>query len=111
MGDGVSLQWPWDDPCLPCPACPMPKGSWELAICKGLGLGLSAHIRFPPREETEIIEGEVVEIQIDRPATGTVSLLLSLGHLQGWRMGCQNPRDVGCLSCRSEPSTVYCGGH
>ena len=24
------------------------------------------------REETEIIEGEVVEIQIDRPATGTV---------------------------------------
>lgn len=27
------------------------------------------------REETEIIEGEVVEIQIDRPATGTVSCL------------------------------------
>lgn len=26
------------------------------------------------REETEIIEGEVVEIQIDRPATGTVGL-------------------------------------
>lgn len=26
------------------------------------------------REETEIIEGEVVEIQIDRPATGTVCL-------------------------------------
>ena len=26
------------------------------------------------REETEIIEGEVVEIQIDRPASGTVSL-------------------------------------
>ena len=25
------------------------------------------------REETEIIEGEVVEIQVDRPATGTVS--------------------------------------
>ena len=25
------------------------------------------------REETEIIEGEVVEVQIDRPATGTVS--------------------------------------
>ena len=24
------------------------------------------------REETEIIEGEVVEIQIDRPASGTV---------------------------------------
>ena len=26
------------------------------------------------REETEIIEGEVVEIQIDRPVSGTVSL-------------------------------------
>lgn len=26
------------------------------------------------REETEIIEGEVVELQIDRPATGTVSI-------------------------------------
>lgn len=25
------------------------------------------------REESEIIEGEVVEVQIDRPATGTVS--------------------------------------
>lgn len=28
------------------------------------------------REETEIIEGEVVEIQIDRPATGTVCILV-----------------------------------
>lgn len=27
------------------------------------------------REETEIIEGEVVEMQIDRPATGTVGCL------------------------------------
>ena len=26
---------------------------------------------FYNREETEIIEGEVVEVQIDRPATGT----------------------------------------
>lgn len=32
---------------------------------------------LPDREETEIIEGEVVEIQIDRPATGTVSLWFS----------------------------------
>ena len=30
------------------------------------------------REETEIIEGEVVEIQIDRPATGTVSDILAM---------------------------------
>lgn len=32
------------------------------------------------REETEIIEGEVVEIQIDRPATGTVSCLVGKGQ-------------------------------
>jgi DNA helicase TIP49 (TBP-interacting protein) len=30
------------------------------------------------REETEIIEGEVVEIQIDRPATGTVSIYIMI---------------------------------
>ena len=29
------------------------------------------------KEEAEIIEGEVVEIQIDRPATGAVPLLSS----------------------------------
>lgn len=32
------------------------------------------------REETEIIEGEVVEIQIDRPATGTVGCSASSEH-------------------------------
>ena len=31
------------------------------------------------REETEIIEGEVVEIQIDRPASGTVGYSLFYG--------------------------------
>ena len=35
---------------------------------------LIQHYYFFFREETEIIEGEVVEIQIDRPATGTVSI-------------------------------------
>ena len=37
--------------------------------------GLFCHFDFD-REETEIIEGEVVEIQIDRPATGAVSRCL-----------------------------------
>ena len=32
------------------------------------------------REETEIIEGEVVEIQIDRPASGTVSTGQDTSH-------------------------------
>ena len=32
-------------------------------------------LSFIFREETEIIEGEVVEIQIDRPASGTVGFI------------------------------------
>ena len=36
---------------------------------------LCVSVSFSIREETEIIEGEVVEIQIDRPATGTVRLI------------------------------------
>ena len=47
-------------------------------------------IIFIFREETEIIEGEVVEIQIDRPATGSVS--------------CVN---ITCLSC--DPVTFVSG--
>ena len=35
---------------------------------------------FLIREETEIIEGEVVEIQIDRPASGTVGQQLNYIH-------------------------------
>ena len=31
------------------------------------------------REETEIIEGEVVEVQIDRPATGTGAKVAQFG--------------------------------
>ena len=40
------------------------------------------------REETEIIEGEVVEIQIDRPASGTVS------NLRRNVMLCCKPGDI-----------------
>ena len=36
---------------------------------------LSCHYKVVVlREETEIIEGEVVELQIDRPVTGAVSV-------------------------------------
>jgi len=38
------------------------------------------NVGFSYREETEIIEGEVVEIQIDRPATGTVGTQSLLSH-------------------------------
>lgn len=56
--------------------CPAPM---EDQSCIGMGflqLGMHALTSLSAsacREETEIIEGEVVEIQIDRPATGTVS--------------------------------------
>ena len=36
-------------------------------------LPLVIYIVLITREETEIIEGEVVEIQVDRPATSSVS--------------------------------------
>lgn len=51
----------------------MPRVPWELVIRMGPGVRLSVQVCCLAREETEIIEGEVVEIQIDRPATGTVS--------------------------------------
>ena len=35
-------------------------------------------ITMTHREETEIIEGEVVEVQVDRPANETVRLLITL---------------------------------
>lgn len=47
--------------------------SWSVNRSSG-GQSDPGSIVCPAREETEIIEGEVVEIQIDRPATGTVSL-------------------------------------
>lgn len=40
------------------------------------------NVFIPTREETEIIEGEIVEVQIDRPATGTVSALSHFGLWQ-----------------------------
>ena len=36
-------------------------------------MSCDCHVTITVREETEIIEGEVVEIQIDRPATTNVS--------------------------------------
>ena len=41
---------------------------YEISQCYGMSLYCSRH-----REETEIIEGEVVEVQIDRPTTASVS--------------------------------------
>jgi hypothetical protein len=39
------------------------------------------------REENDVIEGEVVEVQIDRPASGAVCLL---GPISG-QLGCVSP--------------------
>lgn len=46
------------------------------------GYNLYKYLVFFIREETEIIEGEVVEIQIDRPASGTVSVYLQFVQIQ-----------------------------
>lgn len=48
----------------------------HVSTCSRLVFYLNPYLlSFIFREETEIIEGEVVEIQIDRPASGTVSFL------------------------------------
>lgn len=45
--------------------------SLEMSKTEALSQALRKSIGVRIKEETEIIEGEVVEIQIDRPATGT----------------------------------------
>jgi RuvB-like protein 2 len=42
----------------------MDPSNFEYFFFQGIGVRI--------KEETEILEGEVVEIQIERPATGTV---------------------------------------
>ncbi|XP_025770105.1 ruvB-like 2 [Puma concolor] len=49
--------------------------SLEMSKTEALTQAFRRSIGVRIKEETEIIEGEVVEIQIDRPATGTVSPL------------------------------------
>lgn len=57
------------------------------------------------REETEIIEGEVVELQIDRPVTGAVGCLCMWSHL----LICHHQGNkVGKLTLKTtEMETIY----
>ena len=50
--------------------------SLEMSKTEALSQSFRKSIGVRIKEETEIIEGEVVEIQIDRPATGAVSISL-----------------------------------
>jgi RuvB-like protein 2 len=50
--------------------------SLEMSKTEALTQAFRRSIGVRIKEETEIIEGEVVEIQIDRPANGTVNLNL-----------------------------------
>jgi RuvB-like protein 2 len=49
--------------------------SLEMSRTESLAQAFRRSIGVRVKEETEIIEGEVVEIQIDRPASGSVFLL------------------------------------
>ncbi len=46
--------------------------SLEMSKTEALTQALRRSIGVRIKEETEMIEGEIVEIQIDRPSTGTV---------------------------------------
>lgn len=51
--------------------------SLEMSKTEALAQAFRKSIGVRIKEETEIIEGEVVEIQIDRPATGSVCLVVA----------------------------------
>ena len=56
------------------------------------------------REETEIIEGEVVELQIDRPVTGAVGCLCTWSQFYCHHQG----NKVGKLTLKTtEMETIY----
>ena len=65
------------------------------------------------REETEIIEGEVVELQVDRPATGSVSAIGPCAMGTPYSPVTHQPREnqgqkVGRLTLKTtEMETVY----
>uniref|UniRef100_A0A452H8S9 RuvB-like helicase n=1 Tax=Gopherus agassizii TaxID=38772 RepID=A0A452H8S9_9SAUR len=64
--------------------------SLEMSKTEALTQAFRRSIGVRIKEETEIIEGEVVEIQIDRPATGTVSRERGRGRGRG--KGLRAPR-------------------
>ncbi|XP_031817597.1 ruvB-like 2 [Sarcophilus harrisii] len=71
-GTAKATPWAWPrpwDPALPLPG----ESSLEMSKTEALTQAFRRSIGVRIKEETEIIEGEVVEIQIDRPATGTGS--------------------------------------
>lgn len=68
------------------------------------GMWRSGVVSIDFREETEIIEGEVVEVQIDRPATTAVSSWCpASSHLAHWQGA-----KIGKLTLKTtEMETVY----
>ena len=52
---------------------------WERAFCFSQAFRKAMGVRI--KDETELIEGEVVEIEIERPTAGNVSKTVSTGHL------------------------------
>lgn len=70
------------------------SSEWASKHLRLWGAGFLAELCVFNREETEIIEGEVVEIQIDRPATGTVGshstvthVLTAINSSLSWHLG------------------------
>ena len=48
--------------------------------CAGDAQAFRKAIGVRIKEESEVIEGEVVEIEVDRPISGTVAKTVCLGH-------------------------------
>lgn len=58
--------------------------SLSMSKTEALTQSLRRSIGVRIKEETEIIEGEVVEIQIDRSLTGVCHFLFSFAHLTSY---------------------------
>ena len=90
------VQFTWHAPmhltppasCLPAclPACPLQ------AFRKAIGVKI--------KEETELIEGEVVEVEIDRPASGQMAKTVRRLGCRGWGAG------LGC--CLAAVGVAVC---
>ena len=79
--------------------------SLEMSKTEALTQAFRRSIGVRIKEETELIEGEVVEIQIDRSEAGVVSLFfLSLLNVLTWMQGAK----VGKLTLKTtDMETVY----
>lgn len=77
--DALEFSPPTQHHITPLAASPKSQPPLAQAFRKAIGVRI--------KEESEVIEGEVVEIEIDRPAAGQQAKLVRHGSCEGWERG------------------------